>query len=520
MQDSLRGSITPARSWWDLNHYLLNVRVFPYQKYLEGSNTITYTVLKPDSIIQIDLQAPMEITQVEQNNKNLDFKKNGNAWFIKLSDQQLTGRTYQLRVNFNGKPKVSKNPPWDDGLTWKRDHDKIPYIGTSCQGGGASIWWPCKDHMYDEPDSMTISITVPENLIAVSNGWLRKSFSNISDSTKTYEWVVSNPINNYAVCMNIANYKHFSEKYEGLTGDLNCDYYVLPNNIEKARNHFKQVPKMLEAFEYWFGPYPFYKDGYKLVEAPFLGMEHQSCIAYGNQYKMGYLSLDLSGTGLGYTFDYIIVHESAHEWFGNSITYKDIADMWIHESFATYAESLFVEYYNNKEAGAKYVIGTRQNILNDKPIIGHYDVNDQGSGDMYTKGANMLHIIRQLLNNDSLWHNILRDINVKFYHQVVDAKQIEQFLIDKTGLDLQPVFDQYLRNTDIPILEYRINGKKLEYRWTNCIQTFNMPVRVYINDIQTLLKPEKGWKTQKLDNLVSKIVADPNFYIKIKLVTN
>jgi len=517
-QDTLRGSITPWRVWWDLNHYLLDIQVFPLTKTLEGSNTITYTVLKSDSVMQIDLQPPMIITKVEQNSKSLDFKKDGNAWFVTLQDSQKIGKTYQLKVLFSGKPKISRNPPWDGGLTWKKTKDSYPFIGTSCQGEGASLWWPCKDHMYDEPDSMTIKLTVPEKLIGVSNGRLRKTIVNSSDSTKTFEWFVSNPISNYSVSINVANYAHFSEDFNGEKGILNCDYYVLQSNLEKAKEHFKQVSKMLTAFEYWFGPYPFYEDGYKLVEAPYLGMEHQSCVAYGNQYKNGYLGFDLSATGLGNSFDYIIVHESGHEWFANNITYKDFADMWIHESFTTYSEGLYVEYYNNKDAGSKYIIGIRKNIHNDRPIIGKYDVNNEGSGDMYPKGANMLHTIRQLLNDDDKWRSILRGINMEFYHQTVDTKQIEQFLIQKTGLDLQPIFDQYLRNTKVPKLEYSIKNKKLDYRWTDCIPSFNMPLKVIINGQEITINPENQMKTLKFKESINDFKVDQNFYVFSKML--
>jgi aminopeptidase N len=306
--------------------------------------------------------------------------------------------------------------------------------------------------MYDEPDSMLISVNVPDNLMDVSNGRLR-SVEIKANKTKTYNWFVSNPISNYGVNINIGDYVHFSEVFKGEKGDLDCDYYVLKDNLEKAKEQFRQVPMMLKAFEHWFGPYPFYEDSYKLVEAPYLGMEHQSSVTYGNGFKNGYLGTDLSRTGWGLKFDFIIVHESGHEWFANSITYKDIADMWVHESFTNYSENLYVEYYYGKEAGSEYVIGSRRNIKNDRPVVGIYDVNYEGSGDMYYKGGNMLHTLRQIINDDEKWRGILRGMNGDFYHQVVTGEQIENYLSEKTGLNLTSIFDQYLRDlfTDISI---------------------------------------------------------------------
>jgi aminopeptidase N len=366
--------------------------------------------------------------------------------------------------------------------------------------------------MYDEAESMLISVNVPKGLMDISNGRLI-STKQLKDNTTSYTWQVTNPINNYGVNINIGDYVAFSEKYKGEKGDLDCQYYVLRNNLAKAKKQFQDVPKMLKAFEHWFGPYPFYEDSYKLVEVPYLGMEHQSSVTYGNGYKNGYRGRDLSVTGWGLKFDFIIIHESGHEWFANNITYKDIADMWIHESFTNYSESLFVEYYYGKEAGAAYVRGTRKNIRNDQPIIGQYDVNNEGSGDMYYKGGNMLHTIRQIINNDEKWRQILRGLNSTFYHQTVTTQQIENYISEQAGIDLTPVFNQYLRDTRVPTLEYYFTEKQLSYRWINCVDGFTMPVQVDLNGESLRIQPTKEWKVITVSNVNSKLTIDANYYV-------
>ncbi|MNQ74152.1 Aminopeptidase N [compost metagenome] len=511
-QDSLRGSITKERSWWDLKYYHLDVKVNPSDKTIKGSNTVKYTVLTEYNKMQIDLQEPMQIYKVTQDGKELKFERDGNAFFIQLTAKQKVGETKEIVISFGGKPKEAVRPPWDGGITWKKDNNGKDFIASSCQGLGASIWWPNKDHMYDEVENMLISVNVPGDLTDVSNGRL-KSVKKEKDGTKTFNWYVSNPINNYGVNINIGDYVNFSEKYKGEKGDLDCNYYVLRDNLAKAKEQFKDAPRMLKAFENWFGPYPFYEDSYKLVEAPYLGMEHQSSVTYGNAYKNGYLGKDLSGTGWGLKFDFIIIHESGHEWFANNITYKDIADMWIHESFTNYSESLFVEYYYGKEAGAEYVRGCRKNIQNDTPIIGHYDVNNEGSGDMYPKGANMLHTIRQIINDDAKWKSILRGLNSTFYHKTVTSKEIEDYINTQSGINFNRVFAQYLTTTQIPIFEYMFKNGTLGYHWTNCVTKFDMPVKVKINGEETWLKPTTEWQSVKTTNENRTLEVDKDFYV-------
>tara|TARA_Y100000590_G_scaffold163884_1_gene187838 strand:- start:645 stop:2339 length:1695 start_codon:yes stop_codon:yes gene_type:complete len=512
-QDTLRGTITAEREWWDLNYYHLDIKVDPEERSIKGSNTVGYTVLKSNKLMQIDLQEPMKITAVYQKNKPLKFTREGNAYFIELKQKQKAGKVNYITIEYEGKPKVAVRAPWDGGLSWEKDNNGIDFIATSCQGLGASVWWPNKDHMYDEVDSMLMSVNVPKHLINVSNGRLRKVIEK-DDNTKTYEWFVANPINNYGVNINIGDYVNFSEKYNGEKGILDLDYYVLRDNLEKAKEQFKQVPMMLDAFEHWFGPYPFYEDSFKVVEVPYLGMEHQSSITYGNKYMQGYLGRDLSRTGWGLKFDYIIIHEAGHEWFANNITYIDIADMWVHEGFTCYSENLYVDYHFGKEASADYVIGTRRGIRNRRPIIGPYNVNREGSGDMYSKGANILHTLRQIAKDDEKWRQILRGLNKEFYHQTVTSKQVEEYISDNIGFDLKYVFDQYLRDIRIPVLEYFIKDGELNFRWAETIDGFDMPIEIIIDDNKKWIYPVNSWK--KITSKKEYIEIDRDYYVYSK----
>ena len=512
-QDTLRGSITPEREWWDLTYYHLDIKVEPDKKFISGSNTVGYKVLKSNKMMQIDLQEPMKITSVEADGKSLKFNREGNAYFIELKQKQKKNDINYIKINYEGFPKEAIRAPWDGGLSWTKDENGNHFIATSCQGLGASVWWPNKDHMYDEVDSMLISVNVPKNLTNVSNGRLRKVTEHKND-TKTFDWFVTNPINNYGVNINIGDYVSFSEVYKGEKGDLDIDNYVLSYNLEKAKEQFKQVPMMIEAFEHWFGPYPFYEDSFKMVEVPYLGMEHQSSITYGNKYQNGYLGRDLSGSGWGLKFDYIIIHEGGHEWFANNITYKDIADMWVHEGFTCYSENLYVDYFFGKEASAEYVIGTRRGISNRKPIIGQYDINREGSGDMYSKGANLLHTIRQLAKNDEVWRQTLRGLNKEFYHSTVTTGEIEEYISKSIGMDLSKVFDQYLRDVRVPVFEYEITNGQLKYRWNNVIDGFDMPVEVIIDGENKVLNPTTEFKNIPIKNLY--INVDNNYYVYTK----
>ncbi|WP_138993906.1 M1 family metallopeptidase [Larkinella sp. C7] len=514
--DTLRGSITPERIWWDLAYYHLQVKINPADSAISGSTTMYYRVLKPNQTLQVDLQRPLKIQKIVQEGKELPFRQDGNAYFITLQKKQEIGQTESLVVHYAGKPRVAKRAPWDGGFVWKRDKNGQWFIATACQGLGASAWWPCKDHMYDEPDSMLISITVPKGLQDISNGRLRRVTEH-NDGSHTFDWFVSNPISNYGVNVNIGNYVHWADTLQGEKGRLTMDFYALPEHADSARRQFQQAKPMLKAFEHWFGPYPFYEDGYKLVETPYLGMEHQSSVTYGNRFRNGYLGRDLSGTGFGLLWDFIIIHESGHEWFANNITYRDVADMWVHESFTNYSENLYTEYYHGKDAGSAYVMGTRALIRNDRPIVGTYNVNHSGSGDMYYKGGNMLHTIRQIIGDDTKWRGILRGLNQTFYHQTVDGKQIEEYISQQSGINFQKVFDQYLRDKRIPTLEYKLIKNKIQYRWTNCVEGFNMPLRVCLNNAgpNENLNPTTQWQTWPTSGIYS-LTSDPAYYVFVQ----
>ncbi len=513
-QDTLRGTVTPERAWWDLTYYHLDIAVDPAQRTVEGTNTVQYRVLDKHARMQIDLQPPMELRAARQDGQLLSFSRDGNVYYIDMPRGLAVGEVYELELSYGGQPRVAVRAPWDGGFSWETDERGNPFVATSCQGEGASLWWPCKDHMYDEPDSMLISVQVPDTLVEVSNGQLR-SVEAHENGTRTYHWFVANPINNYGVNVNIGDYVHWSETYKGEKGKLDCNYYVLRGNLEKAKEQFKQVPMMLEAFEHWFGPYPFYEDGFKLVEVPYLGMEHQSSVTYGNKYRNGYLGMDLSGSGWGLKFDFIIIHEAGHEWFANNITYKDIADMWVHEGFTAYSENLYLDYYFGADASAAYVTGTRSNILNDRPVIGSYGVNHPGSSDMYYKGANMLHTIRHMLDDDEQWRQVLRGLNQAFYHQTVTTQEIEQYLIKHTGLPLEKVFDQYLRDVRIPVLEYKWKRGQLHYRWAEVVEGFDMPVEIEHGGKKHQLSPTTEWQKASLGKK-EEITLDRDYFVKLR----
>ncbi len=460
------------------------------------------------------MQNPLAITRITHKNSELKFKREGNVYFVYLEEKLPKGIEDSITVYWEGRPTESRNPPWSGGITWGRDDLGEHFITTTCQGIGASIWWANKDHGADEPDrGMKINITVPENLVAVSNGRLKKIDENKPEKTKTFRWEVTNPINNYGVNANIGNYVNWSEKYHGEGGGLDIQYWTLPHQKELAVKQFKEVPRMLKAFEHWFGQYPFYKDGFKLVTVSYAGMEHQSSVTYGNWFRNGYRGRDVSFTGIGYKFDFIIVHEAGHEWFGNNISMKDAADMWIHEGFTNYTENLFVEYHFGKKDGQDYVIGSRQNIRNESPIIGTYNSNREGSGDMYYKGGNLLHTIRHIINNDEKWRAILRGLNKDFWHQSVTTGQVENYISNKAGIDLSKVFDQYLRGTNIPVLLYKTDGKTLSFKFDKVVRGFAMPIRVNINGKEVLITPNETLQTLTNSEEIKSFEANRNFYV-------
>lgn len=551
--DTLRGSLNANRTWWDVLRYDIEVKPDYNTKTIRGKVIISFKVLRipknDNKNMQIDLQQPLEVDSVLYvtdtsaiydhpsygestiviRSMRTQFIRENNTLILDVPKSVMNKKTENNKNNsiiifYHGKPREAIRPPWDGGWIWKKDAQGRPWMSVACQGLGASVWYPCKDHQSDEPDNgASLSIIVPDTLIAVGNGRLQNKKNN-ADGTTTYTWEVKNPINNYNIIPYIGKYVNWSDTLQGEKGKLDLSYWVLDYNLDKAKKEFEQVKPMLRCFEYWFGTYPFYEDGYKLVESPHLGMEHQSAVAYGNGYQNGYKGMDLSGSGWGLKWDFIIVHESAHEWFANSITTKDLADMWVHEGFANYSETLYTEWLFGKQAGNEYNYGTRRGIQNDRTIIGYYGVNKEGSGDMYPKGGNMLQTIRHSINDDEKFRNILRGLNKTFYHQTVTTQQIENYISQQSGVNFNKVFDQYLRTTQIPTFEYYFsnNNKTLNYRWDSCDAGFNLRLVINKENKTLTLQPTQQWKTLQLDdaneNLFDTAYIDKNYYIKIKQV--
>jgi aminopeptidase N len=514
--DTLRGTLSPLRSSYDINYYHLDIKLDIEKKKISGSNLFRFTAVQDLKRLQFDLFENMNIEKVHYQGKEIRFKREFNAVFIDFPESIKKGSKAEFKVFYNGNPTIAINPPWDGGFTFSADQNGKPWVSVSCQGFGASSWWPNKDHQSDEVDSMLISIAVPKGLMNVSNGRL-VSTKEKEDNYTQYNWFVSYPINNYNVSLNVADYVHFNDSYQGENGNLTLDYYVLRENLDKAKKQFgENVKPMFAAFENWFGPYPFYRDGYKLIETPYLGMEHQTAVAYGNKYINGYRGRDLSDTGLGLKWDYIIIHETGHEWFGNNITSKDIADMWIHEGFTMYSEALYVESREGKAAGAKYIAGIRSNIVNNKPIIGIYNVNHEGSGDMYYKGANLIHMTRILLDDDKKWRDLLRGMNKEFGLKTTTTEEIVAYINKVTGKNLSKIYDQYLRYAQIPVLEYKQEGNLVSYRWQADVENFDMPIRMKRGGKMEWIKPEKEWKKLKLNAEFSPDIL--NFYIRLKKI--
>lgn len=534
-QDTLRGSITPERAWWDVLKYKLNIIPGFAERSIRGSVGIVYKVTdyRNQRAMQIDLQQPMNIDSIiyrrittqpgrkEIQKESVSFNRDGNVYYLKLPVQYQSARIDSIEIFFSGLPRIAVNPPWDGGWIFTEDAKGRPWMTVACQGLGASVWYPCKDHQSDEPDQgAIIQIFTAPDLVAVANGRLinrKKTGAGI-----TWSWLVKNPINNYNIVPYIGKYVHWSDRYIGEKKKvLSLDYWVLDYNLAKSKKQFgRDVKPMLKSFEFWFGPFPFYEDGYKLVETPHLGMEHQSGIAYGNHYMNGYLGMDLSNSGWGKKWDYIIIHESGHEWFANNITTNDIADMWVHEGFTMYSEVLFVESLYGKKAANEYCQGLRNSIENDKPLIGPYGVNREGSGDMYNKGANLIHTIRQLIGNDSMFRRILRGMNTDFHLQTIDSRDVERYISRHARKDFSKVFDQYLRTSMIPTLEYKIEGYVLSFRWTNTVDGFNMPLKIREGLKEIWIHPTAKWQRHSLQKGFGDtgFSVNPNFYILTRKV--
>ncbi|WP_297333902.1 M1 family metallopeptidase [Flavobacterium sp.] len=496
-RDSLQGGLRPERTAFNVLHYALDIKIDPDKKYISGYNEISFEVLDDTKRIQLDLFENMEVDSIVYNNKKLDYKRDNDAVFISFPKELKKGNKEKLKFYYSGKPVVARNAPWDGGFVFNKDNNGKPWVGVAVQGTGASLWYPVKDHQTDEPDNgATIKVAVPNGLMNVSNGRFKGS-KDLGNGYIRWDWEVVNPINNYDITVNIADYAHIHDNLNG----LDLDYYVLKDNKEKAIKHFEEVKPMLECFQEKFGQYPFYEDGYKLVETPYLGMEHQSAVAYGNKYRKGYMGGDLSFTGVGLLFDYITIHESGHEWFGNSITSKDIADMWIHESFTTYTESVYIECRYGYEKAMKYINGQRRNVQNDKPVIGIFGVNKEGSGDMYFKGALMLNTIRHIVNDDAKWWAMLLKYANTYRKQVIDTETVINFFNKESGINLTPVFRQYLNHKDIPVLEIKMFKGLFVCRWKTDVEGFTMPVDIMVEGKEIRLMPTTIWDEKNIDKV-------------------
>lgn len=517
-EDTLIGSNTAYRAWWDVLHYHVSVKPDFNSKSISGDCIIKYKVIADSLpfVMQIDLQDPLQVDSMYVDNaKFTNYKKENNRLMLSLTPQ-TKNTVHAIQVYYYGNPKIANNPPWDGGFVWKKDSLGNPWMSVACQGAGASVWFPCKDVQSEEPEQgAVLTIVVPDTLVAIGNGKLVAKQS-VGKNLMSYEWKVTNLINSYNIIPYIGKYTLINDSVMGENGKLMTDYWVLNYHTKKAKQHLMpNVIKTIKCLEYWFGPYPFYEDSYKIVESPYLGMEHQSNIAYGNFYLNGYAGSDLSNTGWGLKWDFIVVHETAHEWFGNSITALDVADNWIHEGFASYAEVLFTECEFGKEAGNDYCAGIRRKIDNDVPLIGKYGVKKEGSGDIYNKGSNVIHMIRQLIDDDEKFRLILREVSSNFYHKIITTKAFEDYLILRTGRNLQPVFDQYLRTTKIPRLEYKLTKNKLEFKYSNCNEGFNMPVKI-TTDKEFWIFPTTQWQSISLEKPSKNISLNRNVYVELE----
>lgn len=509
-KDSLQGGFSFERMCFDVQHYELDIKVNPEEKFISGSNTISFKMRQESSKIQLDLFENMKVDSILFENKKLDFKREFGAVFISFTTPlEVTDNILKLQFYYSGNPIIAKNAPWDGGFVFSKDSNNKPWICVAVQGTGASLWYPVKDSQSDEPDlGASIKVAVPNGLMNVSNGRFTGNLD-LKNGYTRWDWEVKNPINSYNITLNIGDYVRISEKHN----QLDLDYYVLRGNEEKAKKQFAEVKPMMDCFESKFGTYPFTEDGYKLVESNYLGMEHQSAIAYGNKYKKGYLGRDNSGTGIGLKFDFIIIHESAHEWFGNSITSRDIADMWIHEAFTTYAESVYIECQFGKQKAIEYINGQKKLVENKKPVLGNYGVNNEGSIDMYYKGTLILNTLRNAVDDDEKWWRILKKFAETNRHKIIETNDVITFFSKETGWDLKPFFEQYLKYTSLPVLETKRVGNKLSYRWKTDVNNFELPIYFIANLKNVKIYPTNKWNSIKVKPNYHLDFPDDLFYI-------
>ena len=521
-QDTLRGTDGRGRFWWDVQHYDLSVTIDSADRSVSGLNIISAVVVAaPADSLQLDLQKGLTIDSVIMHGRSLTAVREGNVWWVIYPFHNFSpGARLTLQVYYQGTPPEAKMPPWQGGFVWSTDSTGNPWVAVACQGLGASSWWPCKDFQADEPDKgMMIDISFPGKRSVISNGRMIDCGFDEEDAEEGQygcTWTVTNPINTYNASFYIGDYVSWQDTLMGEKGRLDLEYHVLRYNEQRARRQFAVVKPMLRCFEYWMGPFPFYEDGYKLVESPYLGMEHQSAVAYGNQYKMGYLGTDRSSTGVGMLFDFIIIHESGHEWFGNNITAADVADNWLHEGFTTYTEVLFAECAFGRDSAYKYMLGLWRGIQNDRAVIGAHGVHDDGSSDKYVKGAAVVHMIRRIINDDQKFRALLRGLNKEFYHKTVTSREVEAYISRFAGYDFGPLFEQYLRSAAIPRLEWTVKKRELRFRWVNAVTGFSIPLEISSGRQRQVIYPTSEWQSVRWTRGYD-IHFDPNYLIETRL---
>jgi aminopeptidase N len=508
--DILRGAYGPYRANNHLLFYHLDIRVEPEKKFISGKNTIRFKMLKDDSRIQLDLADALAIDKILWGSIQLQYERDSGAVFVNFPEALRAGRVYTIDFYYSGTPVHTGR---FGGFTFGQDQSGHPWIYTACEGIGASIWWPNKDQWRDEVENMEISVSIPSDLVDVSNGkFLGKT--DLGDGYTRWDWFVHYPINNYDVSVNIGNYQHFSDRLGGLA----MDFYALPEDLDKARKQFAQAKGMIQAYQHYFGEYPFKKDGYKLIEVPYSGMEHQSAVTYGNRFANGYLERDWTGVGISPRFDFIIIHESGHEWFGNSITAADSSDMWIHEGWTTYLECLYVEYMYGRDDGLKYANGYKSKVKNEEPIITARGVNGEPPQDQYFKGVLFLNTLRSVIDNDPRWWKLLHDFYQHFKYRNIMTEDVVEYFNRQTGLNLTPIFDQYLRHASIPTLELRFNrdNGSVSYRWKVDEPAFQMPVRVGKKDNWQVINATTNWQTMPNSLQESEFdVATDLYYVNV-----
>jgi aminopeptidase N len=508
--DVLRGEYGRYRANNDLLSYRLDVRVDPERKSLSGTNTIRFRMLADDSRIQLDLYENLAIDEIRLGPTVLEYERELNSFFVKFPFPLKAGKIYAIDVRYSGSPREQGR---FGGIAFRKDPEGRHWINTACEGEGASVWWPNKDQWRDEVEEMELRVAIPNDLVDVSNGSFAGK-TDLGDGYTRWDWHIQYPINNYNVSLNIGNYTHFSDRL----GDLPLDFYVLPGSLDKARVQFAQARPMIEAFQRFFGEYPFKKDGYKLIEVPYSGMEHQSAVTYGNRFANGYLEKDWTGVGISTKFDFIIIHESGHEWFGNAISAADVSDMWIHEGWTTYLEDLYVEHLFGREDALKYINGYKSKVRNREPIITQRGIHRTPSQDMYFKGALFLHTLRSVVDDDERWWKLLRDLFQQFKYQNIMTEDLVQFFNARLGRNLTPIFDQYLRRAALPTLELAFNEKEgtLAYRWDAAERSFAMPIKVGKRGQWQTIVPTTDWATMRSPVTKDEFeVATDLFYVNV-----